>query len=296
MAAPLRTPLPCIHPEIQTDFANAGDFLRKHFRMLGLNFSKDTERICIAWPQKRNYNSNVADPSAHKLSASLSNTGIPNILAGNIYENTALYRKCNQGILYALTTRQTYSYGISNKACLSKKERDVLTLAPLQSRYFLDNLSRFFIVVDHITEQGTTLANLASWLELQGKVVIAVFSEHLENKLQGNNLFLPPSSLNHAFNNVVAVSGRAPEIATALAAAARKENRSLSESLCLLLFSKALEKNSLFFLTNGECSRLIEELDAGWLSFTSLMTGLGYQKREISNLIRRHQKEMYFTP
>lgn len=298
---PRRVHLPYLNPKICTNFQEAGNFLSRHLQDLGLSYPRDTGPIGIAWPQKGGEHYDKATKPARRLQGLLSRDLIHTVTLDNLYEKNCLDRSSKQGSIHALRARQDYFLkGVpeSGKDSFFQKLSSLFPESPFfnirTARRITDGLyPKYFVLVDDIIDQGTTLANLASWLTANDRVVLAAFSPVV---IPGSSS-LPQQksarSLSATFKRAAFNNGRVPDIAEALAGSAQREGLDISEETCLNLLENGLRRQDLALdlLTNGECSRLVEDLELGRISFRDLLFGLGLEEKEIRKVAEEEARE-----
>ena len=174
--------------------------------------------------------------------------------ADAIYETVHLARSEDHTSKHALFKRQFYSIdpSLQKGAC------------PLIGS---DNIGKeYFIVVDAVAEQGTTMASLISYITHNGGVVLAAIASS-DNLVQRDST--PASDIKDPAKN----TGRIPDIARAFSESARNDGLEYTPEQCIDLLEKKLNVcgNSLLSLTNGECKRLVYSIDRGELSFRDAM-------------------------
>lgn len=234
----------------------------------------EVKRINLAYPHKHPglfpFLKNAAEESVQSFRQRLSaaRPDVDWVIAAAICERVQLSRSEDQSSIYALTTKQVY---------------DVYKPAQQQPLPFIEkgNASReYFVVVDWTIEQGTTIANLMSYIRHNGgDVLMAAADQHaaLLQKRTAANDDVP--GLSAAFNAPARNNGRVPELAKVFAASARREGKDWAPAECIDKFEEGLQKhgNSIFALTDGECARLIKTIEGEYFhktSFPGLLDGL----------------------
>lgn len=215
---------------------------------------KDLERLNIAYQQK--------DPDlfpGHENKAEHEAISLKDLLAAqlpgrtkaavdaSIVETVHLNRSTHHSALHALTGRQIYNI------------RDDLGTAPLLA----DKNSTavpYYIIIDRTIEQGTTMANMISFIEHQGGRVLAVAGAGTQYLAQ-RDLRDPHDDINlsRAFTTPARNTGRLAGMATILA----RENdwpEATTPQNCLEALDRALQRHggSLYALTDGECQAIME--------------------------------------
>lgn len=245
--------------------------LKKHGTTL-----RGVARINIAYPHKhpvrRPDHDNKATDDTVSFTERLGRAA-PEIrwaMADALYEERHLARSLDQSSLHALTARQKFDVDQSLQA------------EPLAFKS-PGGKKEFFILYDHGIDQGTTLANLMNYIEHNGGAVLAAGSPYFRAHLaQKPSLY----SAKAAFNNAAYYQGRIPDLALAFSRSTRepiirsdlvnqktggllhaiKGRAELTPQECADAFEAALSRhgNSLFALTDGECTRLINTVSGYW--------------------------------
>lgn len=176
-------------------------------------------------------------------------------IAASICERVHLGRSEDQSSIYAFTAKQVY---------------DVYRPAQKEPLPFIENplpkTPEYFAVVDWTIEQGTTVANLMSYLRHNGAEVLMVMADRhaplVQERLSCNDNAVEKVELSAAFNDRSRNTGRLPELAAAFALSARKERQDWAPAECIEKFEAGLNRhgNSVFALTDGECLRLMRTL------------------------------------
>jgi len=170
------------------------------------------------------------------------------ITADAICETLRLNRSKNQTSLYALMTHQIYDI-------YKPSQKDYLPFInpPHQGKDFC-------VIVDRVIEQGTTISDLKNYIEHNGGFVLAASASALNGTsfAQKKGSF-KKTHLSKKFNDASRNTGRLPEMAEAFSKSAKKSSFNWSPKLCMDMFNESLKKhgNSVFALTNNECSELI---------------------------------------
>lgn len=191
------------------------------------------------------------------------------IIADGIVETVHLDRSGNQTSVHALMSQQVYEF-------YQPAQKDPLPFAENKP-----GGAEFFLAVDSCIEQGTTIANLMSYVEHNGGRVLAAVSGSMSGRPIAQKPFPTgrKPSLSAAFNDAARNTGRLPQLAEVLHHSARGEGLKLSARECLDRFEAALQKNgnSVFALTDGECERLVDSLSGSYYkteTFSSLLAQL----------------------
>lgn len=285
---PSRSDSPVINPadrrEIRPDFPysqkighcnNLLDTLNAELEKGGVSL-RDAGTITIAYPHKDpvlfpGYVDSF-DGGKVKLFAKNMKKSFPKIkwkVADSLVETVALKRTTNQYIVHTLTGKQIYT--------LAGKHN------PFSCRSG-DCRNPYFIVVDHFIEQGTTIANLMSFIEHNGGRVLLAASYRsgipIAQDERARTLHLQQSGISGDFADPARNTSRLGRLASVFFNSAQ-----ISGSLyatpqeCLADFDAALRRhgNSVFALTDGECMRLINSINGqrhDSLSFCGLIDTL----------------------
>ncbi|PJB72043.1 MAG: hypothetical protein CO093_03860 [Alphaproteobacteria bacterium CG_4_9_14_3_um_filter_47_13] len=237
------------------------EVLDRQLALYGTNL-KEAGRINIAYPhkhpEKRKGHVNAATDVAQNFKTSMTRVAPDTewVRADSIYEESDLGRSEDQSCLHTLTNRHCFAVDPDlQKSAFPFLDPD-------------NDKQEYFIIVDGWVEQGTTIANLMSYIEYNGGVVLAAGVEG--NIIYGSNNFLVQHTLRspdiqNDFNR--AGAERVPEIAAALARSANKtgffsRKKKHSPETCAAIFELALNRHgkSLETLTNGECNKLLETI------------------------------------
>jgi hypothetical protein len=172
----------------------------------------------------------------------------------SIVETVHLNRSAYNSALHALTGRQKYNI------------RDDLGTAPLLADKNSADVPHY-IIIDTVIEQGTTMANMISFIEHQGGRVLAVAgvgTQYLAQRdLRGG---ADDINLSQAFTTSARNTGRLAEMATVLAQSAREHGwPGTTEQDCLEALDRALDRHGgrLYALTDGECQAIMETVGEG---------------------------------
>ncbi len=222
-------------------------------------------RINIAFPQKdrelfphRRRNRGLHQAHLTKKELEMYAPHIEWALAEGLLETRDLDRRGNQSSLHALTGQQAYRFDPSLQI-------DHFPFAESGSTE-----DHYFIVVDHTSEQGTTLANLINWITVNGGTVLAAAADNdsLTQRRTGNDWPLE-KPLRAEFSDAAANTGRLAELASAFALSAEQDNWKYkmrygrpTPNNCLDAFDTALHRLGLSVqaLTDRECVRLIQSI------------------------------------
>jgi len=231
----------------------------------------DVGRVYIAYPHKhpdffpayKNGSANTAQSLKDMLRAAAPAVAWKE--ADEICETVRLDRSEDQSAMHALTSKQVYQI------------RQAEGLPP-----FLSGLPKgeraFFIIADSSVEQGTTIANLASYIHHNGGVVLAAAVPDKSVALAQKRAVqdgAAAAGMEAAFRDANRNTGRLAELAEAMG----RTSGGISPAECLSRFEAAINRcgNSVFAMTDGECNRLITTLrgETHYLeNFNSLMSKL----------------------
>jgi hypothetical protein len=257
-------PRPLHRVELRPDFPATIDYIdseeimkvvEQELLKLGTS-SKHVKKINIAYPHKHPVLFPGHINNAEKCAASFQKNaqhGMPHVqwvVASAICETRRLGRSENQTSVHALMNRQIYDiHKPSQKDFLPFLER------PQQDK-------EFFVVVDGCIEQGTTIANLISYLTYNGGTVLAAASGNRRSLIQVSLEETETAPLSEKFANSLRNSARLPQLALAFSQSAQRDGKSWAPERCLNMFEDALNQahNSVFALTNGECQRILDTL------------------------------------
>lgn len=185
--------------------------------------------------------------------------------ADMISETVYLDRSHNQGSLHALTMRQQY---VARKPWYRKQ-------IPFLRE---DHAARahYFIIADQYIEQGTTVANLASYITHNGGYVLAaVHGEDSGTPLVPKNTFGPFEGQHTELKGVFGAAANNRSLAALgffLARAAEREGVALSRDDALHQVEEAINQcgHSLTALTHVETQRLIKSLQLRHVTYRQL--------------------------
>lgn len=186
--------------------------------------------------------------------------------ADAICETRHLDRSGNQSSLHALTSRQ--SFGLCAEA--QKTPLDFLEMSAVDG-----GARPYVVVVDWCMEQGTTLAELISYIEHNGGHVLLATVEGSDGSQSlvplparaGGTVALAPEFA------AAATAGLLPKIGRALSRAAQREGIVLTTHAALTQVEARLNASgrSLKTLTSGEAARLESTLARRKLGYTELL-------------------------
>lgn len=164
------------------------------------------------------------------------------------YERHSFSRTKDQSALRALTCRQ--EYGVDPD--LQKQILPFLYGAMPGRDYF--------VMIDDTFWQGTTLANLAGFIEFNGGTVLLAAAESFGTL--SHHLAQQSAPLWQIAGGGTEARGRLPELGRAFAASARQDGYILTPDECLAKFNGALEPHgkTAASLTDGECVELIQSM------------------------------------
>lgn len=279
----LRAELPADFPRILllTDIAAVRNALDEQLREKHKTTLRDVGRINIAYPHKHPLkfprHQNNAEQYARDAWYALEGADrkVEWVLGASLTELVRLDRSENQSSVHALTGKQEYVL------------YDALQQSPRFTFGKPGNTGReFFLLVDSGFEQGTTLANLYSFITLNGGIVLgaAVPNPSAGSLQQESGARCEPddheAGLRPEFMDAARNTGRVPQMALAFAESARREGLDWTPQQSLDLFEAALNKNgnSVFALTEGEAVRIIETVGQSpyhfSMPFPKLLEGL----------------------
>ncbi len=168
-------------------------------------------------------------------------------MASELVETKKLGRSEDQSSVHALTAQQEYVY-------YNPRANQTSPLAMIG-----DNRKEFFVVVDAMSEQGTTFANLINHIRHNGGVVVATVGANGLLQETSDAYLQREAHLPSKFMDPDRNTGRLPELALALSASAKRSGHDWTPEQCLEKFETALQKNgnSVYAMTNGEVGRVI---------------------------------------
>ncbi len=172
------------------------------------------------------------------------------LVADGLVETVSLGRSENQTSIHALMAHQIYEVHVPSQTM------------PLPFLEQNGKNQEFLVIVDDGVDQGTTVANMMSYIEHNGGTVLAV-AEHmgLTSIAQVDPCKLP-QKLSKRFNDETKNTARMESVAAALSDSAGREGFNLSPEQCLALLEKGINKNcnSVYALTDGECRKLTAQM------------------------------------
>ncbi|MBU0800072.1 MAG: hypothetical protein KKA05_03630 [Alphaproteobacteria bacterium] len=207
-------------------------------------------QLTIAWPHKHPSlrHENRADNEALVLQSRLQKylPGVEITLASALHETVHLNRSGNQSPLHALTGRQVYAAD----PLLQSTRLPFIERGPTAE-------PSFFVLTDWYIEQGTTLANLASFIQHNGGHVLAIAQDF------GGGCFLQAPE-------------RAQKLRTLFNHAAKGDPAQRSPEALQEITEAALHRHgrSLSTLTHGETRRLCKEYEGDPEGFRTLVAAL----------------------
>lgn len=266
---PHRLPIRPDFPETIVSFGKltSAQKLMEILKAEGLENTEKPVRIHLAYPHKDPEifpgHDNQAEHYVSQFVQSFSRvvSGVEWRPADELVETKRLGRSEDQTSIHALTARQEY------------RVRDVDQAAEMPF-HFKDpetGQPELFIIVDDCIEQGTTMANLMSYIEKEGGKVVAVAAaqggkDMVQQKIDGGTI----NGTHHTFDRTGSRffdpeknSGRLPHLSHSFAQAAARDGFKISPQKCLDIFEGRLNLfgNTVFAMTEGECERLSESLD-----------------------------------
>lgn len=282
---PFRVALPVDFPETFAIYNGArymvsaiDQQLKKHGTSIAA-----VERINLAYPHK--------DPQlfpGHYDNAKNTISGLKHLLqeaapphvqfyvVDEMVETVKLSRSEDQSSVHALTARQVYKIA-------DDPQKD----KPFHFKNPETGKGEFFLVVDGCVEQGTTLANIASHIALQGGTVLGAVTSNQQRLVQRNTATgIERELISAHFRDPEKNTGRLVQLAESFAKSAAKDGIQLSSAKCLDIFEGRLNLfgNSVVALTDGECQRIIDTLEdrhyGGRDSFKGMITKLDAKLKE----------------
>ncbi len=249
---------------------------------------QNIERVYIVYPQKhpkrfpgyQDKNSGVPFILSLLLKYHFPKISWP--LADSVVETVSLNRSFDQGSFHALTGKQVYEVYEKKRFCslFSSQNPFVTSKGECSNPHF--------IIFDHVVEQGTTAANMMSFLEHNGGEVLAVASHINPTPLvqKDTRSKYPNTHLYGEFSNPLRNTGRLPELAFAFCSSmkGRYEDYETPQK-CMEAFEKALNGmgHSVFALTDGECKRLRENVMSGIVRLPALVSLSSTYKHDMSH-------------
>lgn len=250
---PARLPLPATLTET-IGFSDTGILLEKLERPLrahGVRLA-ELDRLTIAYPHKHpsEEGNDKAAGEARLLRGALKKAcpGIAFPLAAAIHETVHLGRSEDQSVIHALTGRQVYAVD------------PALQTEPLPFIERGHNRPELFVIVDWTMAQGTTIANLASYLTHNGGHVVAAIVPDYGGEPIAQRPSCTRDELRRVFHYAAcALSG------------------SYGPDECVAMFDAALRPHgrSIATLTHNEFKRLQNTVDGDSRMFFGLLNELG---------------------
>lgn len=241
----------------------------------------DAGRINIVYPRKHPLkfpgHDNTAEFEAMKVWHMMQRAKpeVEWVFANSLNELYKLGRTGNQTSIHALTAKQEYVV-----------YEDAAQQGPAFRFGQPDNDKKeFFIMIDSGFEQGTTMANLLSFIEANGGAVLgAAVSDQKSNSLQQKNTSIFDNNAEQAglraeFNDASRNTGRIAEMALAFSVSSRRDGVELTPQQALDMFEDRLNKlgNSVFAMTDGEAPCMIQTVkgaDEKSMSFHQVIRAL----------------------
>ncbi len=193
------------------------------------------------------------------------------VLVDNIVENRHLDRSSNQTSLHALTQKQDYE-----------------VLGPASQNPFLNQQAPpLFLIFDNNVEQGTTMANFASFIEHNGGKILGIVATESRFRQKDTRQRFRHVTLSGPFTDTTRNIGRLAEMADAFYKSvkdrdlmtgfpAKADHQGMLEN-----FEDVLNQvgHSVFAMTDGEARRLIQTLrhefyDSGMEDYFEMMKTL----------------------
>lgn len=197
-------------------------------------------------------------------------------VAHGIFETVPLCRTFNQSTQHALAGRQIYDVDTA------------LQQKPLSFLDENDTARKFFVIIDDTFIKGTTIANLRSYIEHNGGIVLAAGglypqkNSFLAQRAPKKNKERPV--LEGPFGDPLRNTARLPQLAVYFAKSAQKEGLKLTPQQCIEMLEEKLNLigHSVFALTNNECRMLKRNpYDFFASSFTGVIEMLDRQARNM---------------
>lgn len=259
----LRLELPTDFPRLLllTDIAAIRSGLDAVLREKHKTTLREAGRVNIVYPHKHPLkfpkHQNNADKYARDAWYALEGADrkVEWVLGASLTELVRLDRSENQSSVHALTGKQEYAL----YDALQQSPRFTFG-APGNTR------KEYFLMVDSGFEQGTTLANLYSFITANGGIVLAgaVPNPSAGSLQQDPGARCEPddhaANLRPEFMDAARNTARLPQMALAFAESAEREGLIWTPQQSLDLFEAALNKhgNTVYGLTDGEAVRIIE--------------------------------------
>lgn len=235
--------------------------LRRALRACGDSLEK-TDHIAIAYPHKHpreRLHINAANGHALRLKdeMELACRGHRFPLASSLFETVRLGRSEDQSVLHALTGRQIYDV---DPALQTEPLPFIAADRPARS---------YFIIVDWIAAQATTVANLASFITHNGGTVLAIATGNPDRRLAQS----PDVEMGNEHLPLNLRAGMIPALAHAFN---RASGHRIPPGTCVEKVEDALQPHgrSLRTLTVPEAEALLHATNNGTLPFDALIEGL----------------------
>lgn len=259
---PFRVALPADFPDTFAIYNGARHMvsaidqqLKKHGTSL-----VQVDRINLAYPHKDptlfpgHYDNakNTISSLQHMLSEAAPKT-VQFYAVHEMVETLKLGRSEDQSSIHALTARQVYKIA-------DDPQKD----KPFNFKNPETGKGEFFLVVDGCVEQGTTLANIASYIMLQGGTVLGAVTSNTQRLVQRNTASrIERELVAERFRAADRNTGRLVQMAESFSKSAAKDGIQLTAEKCLDIFEGRLNLfgNSVVALTDGECQRIIDTLE-----------------------------------
>lgn len=282
----MRIDLRADFPEIQNGSKGAEliKTLKAELKKRGTSL-KEVGRIHLAYPHKNpdlfpgHYDSALGVVQNVRMLLEKSAPDVQWIQLDNLVESVRLGRSEDQTSVHALTARQVYEVYPSNPD------------APVPFVTQENGKKEFFLVVDTGAEQGTTYANLLSFIEQSGGEVLAAvanynYGSHLRQvRPHDDEKLRAEAELKPEFNDPARNTGRLAQLALAFAKSAKSTGQNWTPAESIEMFEEKLNKvgNSVFALTDGEAERIIKTVDGSYYrpsSFVEILGGLDKKAAE----------------
>lgn len=279
----MRVELPADFPPILDGSfrGNLAGALRKEMEKRGMTL-EEAGHINIAYPHKHpvlypGHQNNAADVlNEVKQRLQDDEPGIEWRPVDGLVERVRLGRSENQTSVHAITAQQVFDIHMAS-------QKTPLPLGPQHGK------KEFFIVVDTGAEQGTTYANMISYILHNGGTVLAAVSGYtggvpLRQKTPDDDKDLRQlAKLKPEFNDASRNTGQLARMALAFADSARESGKDWTPAQCLEMFEDKLGKlgNTVFALTNGEAERLIDTVNKNYYRAATFVEILDQLDRKI---------------
>jgi len=244
---------------------------------------EEVKRINIAYPHKHKglfpNHHNSAEERAQSFQRRMQKIapGVEWVLAQALSERKHLDRSGDQSSFHALTGKQEY---------------DVYLPAQVQPFPFADKArtqKEYFVIVDNTIEQGTTIANLMSYINHNNAEVLMVQADQHKPFAQRRNANDNEALAHYAagtvdlgpvFNDRARNNGRVPQLAVAFSKSAKEAGLDWTPRESIEKFEAALQHhgNSVFALTEGEAAHLLKTIFVEISSFPKLVEKLEKKK------------------